>query len=334
MMAQQHFCFKWNNYQANMSEVFHNMLLNENMVDVTIACEGASIKAHKMVLAACSPFFQNLFMTNPCKHPIVILKDVRFIDLKATIDFMYKGEVNVSQDQVSSLLKTAETLKVKGLSDITEKQTRTGSSPQPVLFTKGKRRKRNRHKSSPSKEGGESECSSDSDEENKYRQAVNNRQSLPRTLRAITYQKDKEQPTHQVNEQEENIDESQQLSLQQQSQTEEEQMEPSRILEQSIATAEVEEAENGQEDVVIASDVHVIPNDEGIKQVALYQESIDMTQSGNAQILSLPGTSVTTYKPPGENIRSFYGFKFIYAHTFFELIRKGFIFSDDSKSVQ
>lgn len=111
VMSGQQFCLKWNNYQSNMSEVFQNMLLNENLVDVTLACEGANLKAHRMVLAACSPYFQSLFITNPCKHPIVILKDVRFVDLKAIIDFMYRGEVNVSQDQLSALLKTAETLK-------------------------------------------------------------------------------------------------------------------------------------------------------------------------------------------------------------------------------
>lgn len=111
IMSGQQFCLKWNNYQSNMSEVFQNMLLNESLVDVTLACEGANLKAHKMVLAACSPYFQSLFVSNPCKHPIVILKDVRFVDLKAIIDFMYRGEVNVSQDQLSALLKTAETLK-------------------------------------------------------------------------------------------------------------------------------------------------------------------------------------------------------------------------------
>lgn len=126
VMSGQQFCLKWNNYQSNMSEVFQNMLLNENLVDVTLACEGANLKAHRMVLAACSPYFQSLFVTNPCKHPIVILKDVRFVDLKAIIDFMYRGEVNVSQDQLSALLKTAETL--KGESDVL---THLNSQPWP-----------------------------------------------------------------------------------------------------------------------------------------------------------------------------------------------------------
>lgn len=102
-----------------MLTVFDNLFQNEALVDVTLACEGLSLKAHKMVLSACSPFFQSLFIDNPCKHPIVILKDVRFTDLKALVDFMYKGEVNVSQDQLNRLLKTAETLKVRGLAEVT-----------------------------------------------------------------------------------------------------------------------------------------------------------------------------------------------------------------------
>ena len=114
---QQQYCLKWNSFHTNMTDGFQNMLIHENLVDVTLACEGASIKAHKMILATCSPYFQNLFMTNPCKHPIVILKDVKFNDLKAIIDFIYSGEVNIPQDQLNSLLKTAETLKIKGLAD-------------------------------------------------------------------------------------------------------------------------------------------------------------------------------------------------------------------------
>lgn len=128
VMSGQQFCLKWNNYQSNMSEVFQNMLQNENLVDVTLACEGANLKAHKMVLAACSPYFQSLFVTNPCKHPIVILKDVRFVDLKAIIDFMYRGEVNVSQDQLSALLKTAETLKGKSVRHVSTTDSVLSSS--------------------------------------------------------------------------------------------------------------------------------------------------------------------------------------------------------------
>uniref|UniRef100_A0A131YN22 Zinc finger protein n=1 Tax=Rhipicephalus appendiculatus TaxID=34631 RepID=A0A131YN22_RHIAP len=137
-MGSQQFCLKWNNHQSNMLAVFEQLLSNEALVDVTLACEGLSLKAHKMVLSACSPFFQALFVENPCKHPIVILKDMRYMDLKAIVEFMYRGEVNVSQDQLSALLKTAETLKVKGLAEVTGENKHgalvsvDGADPKPV----------------------------------------------------------------------------------------------------------------------------------------------------------------------------------------------------------
>lgn len=65
-----------------------------------------------MVLSACSSYFQSLFLDHPSRHPIVILKDVRFTELRTLVEFMYKGEVNVQYCQLSALLKTAESLKV------------------------------------------------------------------------------------------------------------------------------------------------------------------------------------------------------------------------------
>ena len=38
---------------------------------------------------------QTLFQTNPCKHPIVFLKDVKGQELEALIEFIYKGEVRI-----------------------------------------------------------------------------------------------------------------------------------------------------------------------------------------------------------------------------------------------
>jgi BTB/POZ domain len=45
------------------------------------------------------------------------LKDVKFQELRAMMDYMYRGEVNISQDQLAALLKAAESLQIKGLSD-------------------------------------------------------------------------------------------------------------------------------------------------------------------------------------------------------------------------
>ncbi|KAJ6640649.1 Protein bric-a-brac 1 [Pseudolycoriella hygida] len=114
----QQFCLRWNNYQSNLTSVFDQLLQNESFVDVTLVCDGHSIKAHKIVLSACSPYFQDLFFENPCKHPVIIMLDIKWPVLKAAIDFMYKGEINVCQDQISPLLRVAEMLKIRGLADV------------------------------------------------------------------------------------------------------------------------------------------------------------------------------------------------------------------------
>lgn len=56
-------------------------------------------------------------MENPCKHPVVIFKNVKFEDLANIVEFMYKGEVSISQDSLSSFLHVAEMLQVRGLSE-------------------------------------------------------------------------------------------------------------------------------------------------------------------------------------------------------------------------
>lgn len=61
--------------------------------------------------------FQTLLSQHYDKHPIIILKDVKFPELRAMLDYMYRGEVNISQDLLGSFLKAAESLQIKGLTD-------------------------------------------------------------------------------------------------------------------------------------------------------------------------------------------------------------------------
>jgi BTB/POZ domain len=108
----QQFCVRWNSYQSNLQNTFPKLLTNENFVDVTLACEGQMVKCHKVVLSACSTYFEQLLSHNPCQHPIIFMKDMRFWEVRALVDFMYRGEVNVTQEELNSLLRAAEALQV------------------------------------------------------------------------------------------------------------------------------------------------------------------------------------------------------------------------------
>ncbi|XP_021920177.1 broad-complex core protein isoforms 1/2/3/4/5-like isoform X7 [Zootermopsis nevadensis] len=117
MGTNQQFSLRWNNYLRHITCAFDSLRSDEDLVDVTLSCEGKRIRAHKMLLSACSSYFRDLFKENPCQHPVIIFRNVKFEDLAALVDFMYQGEVNVVQDQLSSFLTTAELLAVQGLSD-------------------------------------------------------------------------------------------------------------------------------------------------------------------------------------------------------------------------
>ena len=113
-MESQQYCLRWNNHRSNLLTVFEQLLQTEAFTDVTLAVNGTSIKCHKMVLAACSSYFQSLFLDNACPHPIVVFKDIQYAEIRAILEYMYRGEVNVAQEQLPSLLKVAEALRVKG----------------------------------------------------------------------------------------------------------------------------------------------------------------------------------------------------------------------------
>ncbi|XP_067014014.2 broad-complex core protein isoforms 1/2/3/4/5 isoform X1 [Anabrus simplex] len=121
-LSTQRFCLRWNNHQSNLLSVFDQLLHDESFVDVTLAVEGRLLRAHKMVLSACSPYFQALFIGHPDKHPIVILKDVPFCDMRSLLEFMYRGEVSVDQDRLTAFLKVAESLRIKGLTEVNEEK--------------------------------------------------------------------------------------------------------------------------------------------------------------------------------------------------------------------
>lgn len=50
--------FKWNNHQGDLVRKFHLLLEEERLVDVTLTVGGQSLKAHRLILAASSQYFE------------------------------------------------------------------------------------------------------------------------------------------------------------------------------------------------------------------------------------------------------------------------------------
>ena len=60
MVEKQRYCLKWNNYQSNVTTTFKELLAVEDFVDITLSAEGGALRAHKVVLSACSPYFRDI----------------------------------------------------------------------------------------------------------------------------------------------------------------------------------------------------------------------------------------------------------------------------------
>ncbi|KAL4714816.1 hypothetical protein ACJJTC_002675, partial [Scirpophaga incertulas] len=137
-MAPQQYCLRWKHHHTNVQNMFAQLLEKERFCDVTLYCSpsfatqvpdkdtvdahhirGVSLRAHRVVLAACSELLAALLAAHDAQgEPVLVIDGAEPKHLKALLDYMYTGEMNVHHSQLASLLKTAEELRIKGLTDI------------------------------------------------------------------------------------------------------------------------------------------------------------------------------------------------------------------------
>ncbi|CAB4059987.1 unnamed protein product [Lepeophtheirus salmonis] len=116
--TEEAFCLKWNDFPKERHFFFFAELRRDSdLTDITIVVEGTHLKAHKVILSACSGAFKDLFRSGISKDPIVMLWDVSAEDMEALFNFMYQGQVNVVQERLNTFLDLAERLRVKGLTN-------------------------------------------------------------------------------------------------------------------------------------------------------------------------------------------------------------------------
>ena len=120
---EDNFCLRWNDFEANVSTAFRGLRVKNRYFDVSLAVSDVPdskvkvVQAHKVILAACSPFFDSLLSTSTVQsnsNPVIFLRGIQLNDLYRVLDFVYHGEVNVAQDDLNSFLAVAEDLKIKG----------------------------------------------------------------------------------------------------------------------------------------------------------------------------------------------------------------------------
>jgi hypothetical protein len=90
-----HCLSQWNEHSFQLQNIFQHLLEFENLVDITLLKDKQSFTAHIVVLCAFSMYFKNLArcLQNNMKDAFVLIKDLRTQQVRAFLDYLYKGEV-------------------------------------------------------------------------------------------------------------------------------------------------------------------------------------------------------------------------------------------------
>merc|ERR1712129_103422 len=127
-MASTDYQINWRNFQPWACESIRNLFEDQNFTDVTLISDDLQeLRAHKVILSSCSPFFEKVLKSNSNPQPLLYLKGINFDTLSLILRFVYEGEVNVPHDVVNTFMMTANEIKIKGLNfEAVETNSQTG----------------------------------------------------------------------------------------------------------------------------------------------------------------------------------------------------------------
>jgi len=118
------YCLKWNNVSTELEllSTFRELRENNELFDVSLGCSEGFLsntkpfRAHKAILSAYSPVFKEMLCSGPSvPDSMIYLTKMSQNCLTQLIDFMYNGEVNVFESDLSSFMAIAEELQIRGL---------------------------------------------------------------------------------------------------------------------------------------------------------------------------------------------------------------------------
>ena len=120
-MTEEKCHLSWHTFTDHLKELLRQMKTDETFADVTLVSDdGREVRAHKVVLAACSPIIKELLTKKNTN--IVDLKCIAMEDINSILQFIYLGEVAICEGRMEEFFYVAQKLKIKELSKEAEMQ--------------------------------------------------------------------------------------------------------------------------------------------------------------------------------------------------------------------
>lgn len=104
-------------FQSTLLQDGLKELLNENkFVDCTLKVGDRSFPCHRLIMAACSPYFREIFFTEDGKEventKEVVLEDVNPSILDMIIQYLYSAEIDLTDDNVQDIIAVANRFQI------------------------------------------------------------------------------------------------------------------------------------------------------------------------------------------------------------------------------
>lgn len=104
-------------FQSTLLQDGLKELLNENkFVDCTLKVGDRSFPCHRLIMAACSPYFREIFFTEDGKEventKEVVLDDVNPSILDMIVQYLYSAEIDLTDDNVQDIIAVANRFQI------------------------------------------------------------------------------------------------------------------------------------------------------------------------------------------------------------------------------
>ncbi|KAK4314325.1 hypothetical protein Pmani_014393 [Petrolisthes manimaculis] len=101
--------------ETHCTTVLDQLMRDDTFTDVTLTAQGQSLRAHRIVLCLASSYFRQVLSRDMGVQSVIVLRDIKFAELRNIIHFIYTGEATVDASELESFMKTAELLEISSL---------------------------------------------------------------------------------------------------------------------------------------------------------------------------------------------------------------------------
>ena len=113
------------NFQQFTNSTFNHLVFDEDFSDVTLACDdGQLVRAHKVILAAASPFFKTILRQAGHPNPLVHIQGIKVDHLKMMLEFIYLGRAGVECGDLEDFVEATQRLRIEGVDEALEEECR------------------------------------------------------------------------------------------------------------------------------------------------------------------------------------------------------------------